>query len=147
MFPICLLFRWHHSECQTNQRRANNISSRGNLVSLPQHAKELNFSLKWWLLIWEGKISQPYQETRGKKVKFIYLCKTWKYYILPFWGKNASRKEKRWNLGTNDLLGNFNAVFLGYNTATIITPQTELLIFFTQLIIMPQTVWCCIYPI
>ena len=72
-------------------------------VSFLQHAEELNFSPKWRLLIWEMKISQPYRETRGKKVK-INLCKTWKYYIFPFRRKNTSRKEKRWNLGINDLL-------------------------------------------
>ena len=141
MFPICLLFRWHHSECQTNQQRANTTSSHGNLVSFPRHAKELNFSPKQRLLIREGKISQPYRETRGKKVKLIYLCKTWKYYILPFWVKNASRKEKCWNLATNNLLRDFITVFLGYNaTDTVIN-------FFTQLIIMPQTVWRRIYHI
>ena len=64
-----------------------------------------------------GKISQPYRETRGKKVRLIYLCKTWEYYISPFCEKNASHKEKRWNLGTNNLLHDFIIVFLGYNAS------------------------------
>ena len=60
MFPIYLLFQWCHSEHQMNHHCANTISSRANLVSFPRHAKELNFSPKWRLLIWEGKISQPF---------------------------------------------------------------------------------------
>ena len=51
IFPICLSFRWHHSEFRMNQRRANATSSSINLMSFPRRAEELNFFSKWHLLI------------------------------------------------------------------------------------------------
>ena len=53
--------------------RTNATSSRGSLMSFPWRAEELNFSPKIADTDLRGENQSSYRETRGKKVKLIYV--------------------------------------------------------------------------